>query len=415
MFVMFLFFKFNYQDGKLFILNKLKITDMSSNALIVAIHNLILFFCIIPLAWLINQLMHIILFLGSGNLLNNLMFKNSGFNNLPSSFWIVVYITMGLLVIFIIYKFFIIMISSYNKQVTILSTLIKNLILIIIFLPFIPLFFYLINQVLAIILYTIIGKGHLLDLAQLIFNSSFTDKMNNLTAIPSSTADSIFTDQEHFSYFLCIIVYLIVIYILFIVGNKLVIFLVEIFWLFITTFLVFISIIAETENSYKYLKSHNLMLIQKLAIYSGIFLAFNIFSNSISIIVQTIQDSNINISFSKSLLSLIVISAYAFFILEVPILVFQLIGINNSINPFRHGKLFFLRMKGIYKNGHKVFKYTTFNKKNSIKSNNNLDKIHENKKMLLNSDISKNKKNFRNNIKFKNNNLKQKWKDRWDG
>ncbi len=408
------------------------VTNNIKNAIISGIHDLFLNLFIYPLSWIVTKIISIIYFIGTGNFTNNLIFNNNGKDNLPVTFWICLYISIGLLIIFIFYRLLIIMMSKYTKQKFLIKNSFKNIVLLLFFAPLVPTIFYVLLQILSLIISLII-QNNKINFSQLIFNSSFTNKIGTMTYIPKSTNDPNFINQNNFSYLICIISLFLMSYILFIVCIRMIMISIELLWLFISTIFVLVTIIGETDNSYKYIKNHNSLVIQRWIIFISIFLSFDIFINSLTIITKIYIDNN---KISQSLFTLIAIFSCAFFTLEIPIIVSAIIGnVSNLTDSISHSRRFFGKSKLVptffknrINNSKDIFSGFSKGFVNHYRSQNNINRI--NKKTLLNSknNIEKVSSLFGRTIGYttdlsfynkgdlfiKDKNIQDKWNKRWN-
>ncbi len=342
--------------------NKIDSSGSIEQAIVHAFDDLLLNIFIRPLSWLLDQLIKVIYFIGSGNLSQKLMFDNANSRwGLPPIFWISIWISLSLIVIFLGYKLIYIMIASYSKQSFLLKTTLRNVICLLLFAPLIPTVFFLANQIIAIII-SYLTKGETINLGLLIFKSSFQNGINiNILSIPNNWN---FNDNNNFSYLICIVADFILAYVLVMTVMSLLIRIFELLWLFVTTFFVMMTIIGDTDNSYRYFKNHNNLVIQRWLIFVGMFIAIDLFLNLIPAINHIAQ--SLKSPVARPVFILLGIFSAAMLILQVPTLISASIGsissLTDNMGHARNMKKFSSFAWSSVKMGKNLFKFNHHNK-----------------------------------------------------
>ncbi len=334
--------KISHENKKYFISHSLSALGTLSikKAIINAVHDLLLSLIIVPLSLLIDGLMKIVYFLGAGNWINVLLFNNKTKFGLPSTFWICFWIAIAILSVFISLKFIHIMMSNYDNQIKGIRSLAYNIILLLFITPLVPMIFYVTNEVISIVISTILNVHTNPELSLNIFDNCFLNSKNSgiihLDHIPKNINDANFKKYANdFSYLICIISYCFITWILLKMNIWIFLQIMELLFLFIISIIVLVSIISEINNSYSYINNYKNLVFNKWSLFSGIFLSFVIFTNSL-VIINSININNSGLSkLEISYFKLITMFSISILTLYSSKIISQITGVVNNQYGFK--------------------------------------------------------------------------------
>lgn len=139
--------------------------------------------------------------MSGGNLANRLLFENNTASGVPMLFIVILSIAGIILVLLLAVRMIEIMLAD-EKHSKLRITL-RNMILLFVAIPTIPVIFYTLNIIVNLLTQAIMQASNLQlqNIGLFIFNSSFDNAMHNFTYVPASWT---FKDSGHFNYLLCL-------------------------------------------------------------------------------------------------------------------------------------------------------------------------------------------------------------------
>ncbi|MBP1526638.1 MAG: hypothetical protein H9Q66_01725 [Spiroplasma ixodetis] len=277
-----------------------------------------------PILWVLSSFQVIIVYMASGGLLTEFLFgNNSTFLNVPKPFIIVSGIAIGLMTLFFTLKMFEIMNAKHNIKAIKLKSGVTNILFALIGVVFIPIMFIILNTLIIGITKIIAESGNLstTDLGLTVFNSSFTDKIQDFKEVPKWIG---FKDSANFSYLICIIAELFVCYSMFLIGIMLIWNAFELLILFCMSPLPIAWCIEDEGKRFRAWKEVTIARFINIAI---IFLTYTIFIASLGVFAKI--SNNMPTTASRPVFILLGLFAGVTAVIKAPSMLAGVLGNHN--------------------------------------------------------------------------------------
>ncbi|WP_338982122.1 Mbov_0396 family ICE element transmembrane protein [Spiroplasma endosymbiont of Eupeodes luniger] len=276
-----------------------------------------------PLLWLLNKFQDIIYFMSGGNLANRLLFENNNPNGAPMLFIVMVAIAGIILALLLAGQMIEIMLAD-EKNIKLKSTL-RNMILLFIAIPTIPIIFFTLNIIVNLLTQAIMQATNfnMQNIGLFIFNSSFDNGMHNFDYVPASWT---FADSGHFNYLMCLFSEGFMIYIFLLISLFLFWRTAELLILYVLSPIVIVSAIQHEGRRFRNWKE---LAVARFLSFNMVFLAYSLFLWSITVFAEignAIPDPT-----TRPIFTLLGVFAFGIVVVKSPQLLSSLMGGNTSL------------------------------------------------------------------------------------
>ncbi|MFU0252155.1 Mbov_0396 family ICE element transmembrane protein [Spiroplasma sp. Moj] len=276
-----------------------------------------------PLLWLLSKFQDIIAFMSGGNLANRLLFENNTAGGVPMLFIVMLSIAGTILTLLLAARMIEIMLAD-EKHSKLRITL-RNMILLFVAIPTIPVIFYTLNIIVNLLTQAIMQASNLSmqNIGLFIFNSSFDNGMHDFDYVPASWT---FKDSVHFNYLLCLFSEGFMIYIFLLIALFLFWRTAELLILYVISPVVIVSAIQDEGRRFKNWKE---LTIARFISFNMVFLAYSLFLWSISVFAEigkAIPDPT-----KRPIFTLLGIFSFGIVVVKSPQLLSSLMGGNTSL------------------------------------------------------------------------------------
>ncbi|WP_215825420.1 Mbov_0396 family ICE element transmembrane protein [Spiroplasma endosymbiont of 'Nebria riversi'] len=277
-----------------------------------------------PLLWLLNKFQDIIYFMSGGNLANRLLFENNNPNGVPMLFIVMVAIAGIILALLLAGRMIEIMLAD-EKHIKLKATL-RNMILLFIVIPIIPIIFFTLNIIVNLLTQAIMQASNfnMQNIGLFIFNSSFDNGMHNFDYVPASWT---FADIEHFNYLMCLFSEGFMIYIFLLISLFLFWRTAELLILYVLSPIVIVSAIQDEGRRFKNWKE---LTVARFLSFNIVFLTYSLFLWSITIFAEI--GNAIPNPTTRPIFTLLGIFAFGIVVVKSPQLLSSLMGGNTSLS-----------------------------------------------------------------------------------
>ncbi|KAF0850295.1 Mbov_0396 family ICE element transmembrane protein [Spiroplasma poulsonii] len=277
-----------------------------------------------PLLWLLNKFQDIIYFMSGGNLANRLLFENNTASGVPMLFIMMLSIA-GIILALLLAGRMIEIILADEKHNKLRMTL-RNMILLFVAIPTIPVIFYTLNIIVNLLTQAIMQASNLKlqNIGLFIFNSSFDNGMHDFDYVPVSWT---FTDSGHFNYLLCLFSEGFMIYIFLLIALFLFWRTAELLILYVLSPVVIVSAIQDEGRRFKNWKE---LTVARFISFNMVFLAYSLFLWSMSVFAEigkAIPDPT-----TRPIFTLLGIFAFGIVVVKSPQLLSSLLGGTTSLS-----------------------------------------------------------------------------------
>ncbi|WP_174481649.1 Mbov_0396 family ICE element transmembrane protein [Spiroplasma endosymbiont of Danaus chrysippus] len=277
-----------------------------------------------PLLWVLNKFQDIIYFMSGGNLANRLLFENNNPNGFPTLLIVMLSIAGIILVLLLAGRMIEVMLADEKHSK--LKITLRNMLLLFIAIPAIPVIFYTLNIIVNLLTQAIIQASNvnMQNIGLFIFNSSFDNGMHNFDYVPASWT---FTDNSHFNYLLCLFSEGFMIYIFLLISLFLFWRTAELLILYVLSPIVVVSAIQDEGRRFKNWKE---LTVARFISFNMIFLAYSLFLWSITVFAEignAIPDAT-----TRPIFTLLGIFAFGIVVVKSPQLLSSIMGGNTSLS-----------------------------------------------------------------------------------
>ncbi|UNF62724.1 Mbov_0396 family ICE element transmembrane protein [Spiroplasma poulsonii] len=233
-----------------------------------------------PILWLLNKFQDIIYFMSGGNLANHLLFENNTASGVPMLFIVMLSIAVIILVLLLAVRAIEIMLADEKHSK--LKITLRNMILLFVAIPTIPVIFYTLNIIVNLLTQAIMQASNLQlqNIGLFIFNSSFDNGMHDFDYVPASWT---FKDSGHFNYLLCLFSEGFMIYIFLLIALFLFWRTAELLILYVLSPVVIVSAIQDEGRRFKNWKE---LTLARFISFNMVFLAYSLFLWSMSVFAE---------------------------------------------------------------------------------------------------------------------------------
>jgi hypothetical protein len=278
-----------------------------------------------PLLWLLNKFQDIIYFMSGGNLANRLLFENNNNPNSVPMLFIVVLSIAGIILTLLLAGRMIEIMLADEKHIKLKATL-RNIILLFIAIPAIPIIFFTLNIVVNLLTQAIMQASNfnMQNIGLFIFNSSFDNGMHNFDYVPASWT---FTDSGHFNYLMCLfsegfMIYIFLLIVLFLFWRT-----AELLILYVLSPIVIVSAIQDEGRRFRNWKE---LTVARFLSFNMVFLAYSCFLWSITVFAEI--GNAISDKTTRPIFTLLGIFAFGIVVVKSPQLLASIMGGNTSLS-----------------------------------------------------------------------------------